>query len=81
MFIGDLCPIFYINKVLNQLWLHLFVSDSILPNSKSAISLIDKLNTYQQGSRFICLDSFLSFGVLYKAICDWIRLLIRFQTA
>ena len=65
---------------LESNWLHLFVSDSILPNSKSAITLIDKLNTNQQGSQFhICLDSFLSFGVLYKAICDWFRLLFRFK--
>ena len=28
---------------------------------------------------FTCLDSFLSIGVLYKAICDWIRLLSRFK--
>ena len=71
MFIGDLCPICCMNKVLNQTGC---IYSLVIPycRTRRCITLIDKLNTNQQGSQFhICLDSFLSFGVLYKAICDW----------
>jgi surface carbohydrate biosynthesis protein (TIGR04326 family) len=57
-------------------WLHLYNQDTVLPSSKSARTLINKLNNSDSKDQVhTTLDSFLSIKVVINVLRDWVVLL------
>jgi surface carbohydrate biosynthesis protein (TIGR04326 family) len=56
-------------------WLHLYVKDELLPTSKEAADTIRAFNKTGQGEQHhVTLDTFLSFSVVFRTLCDWWQL-------
>ncbi len=59
-------------------WLHLYVKDASVPNSRKAVEIIRSFNKTSQGLEVhTALDSFLSLRVVLYAIKDWMGLAWR----
>jgi surface carbohydrate biosynthesis protein (TIGR04326 family) len=55
-------------------YLHLYVKDALLPTSKHAAAIIRNFNNNGQGMQnHVTLDSFLSFLIVFRTLCDWCR--------
>lgn len=56
-------------------WLHLYVKDALLPNSKRAADVIRQFNNTGRGDQsHVTLDTFLGARVIIRTIFDWGRL-------
>ncbi len=56
-------------------WLHLYVKDGLLPTSTQAVSMLHSFNKTAQGAQqHVTLDTFLSYGVVFRTLRDWFRL-------
>ena len=56
-------------------WLHIYVKDELIPNSKQAANAIRSFNDNSDGLQaHITLSSFLSFRVVKQTLNDWFRL-------
>jgi surface carbohydrate biosynthesis protein (TIGR04326 family) len=57
-------------------WLHLYLEDELIPNSRRAADLVRKFNITGQGSQnHVTLDSFLTPRLVLQALRDWFRIL------
>ena len=57
-------------------WLHIYVKDELIKNTKEAASLIDSFNKTHEGSQVhVTLHSFLSIKVIVKVVKDWLKLI------
>ena len=56
-------------------WLHIYVKDAVLKNSKEAKNLINQFNqSHVKSQVHVTLHSFLSFKVILSAIWDWFKM-------
>ena len=56
-------------------WLHLYVKDAVLPNSRDAAAVVRNFNKREQGKQVhVTLDSFLSIEVVFRTLRDMFRL-------
>ena len=59
-------------------WLHLYISDSLLPTSSSAAKALDNINSHYSGHQVhASLDSFLSLTLVAQTLFDWFLLCLR----
>lgn len=70
---GDLPKV--LQEGSNRIFLHVFVPDKLLPSSEAAVSFYSKLNEKSNHEQHVCLDSFLSFRLIFSCLVDWFRTL------
>ena len=59
-------------------WLHLYISDPLLPTSTSAAKALTSLNQRYAGHQVhVTLDSFLSPKLIFQTLKDWLSLCIQ----
>ena len=57
-------------------WLHIYVKDEIVKNTKEAALLINSFNKTHEGSQVhVTLHSFLSLKLIVKVLRDWLKLI------
>jgi surface carbohydrate biosynthesis protein (TIGR04326 family) len=62
-------------KNIESNWLHIYVKSESIPTVSSAKRLVEKFNKVYQGKQnHLFLDSFLSVGVVRKAVFSWLVL-------
>jgi len=63
------------NESLTTNWLHMFVKDTYIVNSKKAVNTIKNFNNLAEGKQVhVALESFLTWNVVSRTIHDWRRL-------
>lgn len=56
-------------------WLHIYIKDTIVPNALEAKKTIEQFNKSHAGDQtHVTLHSFLSFGLIYRVVKDWLSL-------
>jgi surface carbohydrate biosynthesis protein (TIGR04326 family) len=59
-------------------WLHFYIKDKTLPSAQKAAELLERFNKSMEGQQIhTTVDSFMSLGVAFRTICDFIRINIR----
>uniref|UniRef100_UPI00404813D8 TIGR04326 family surface carbohydrate biosynthesis protein n=1 Tax=Rheinheimera sp. TaxID=1869214 RepID=UPI00404813D8 len=59
-------------------WLHLYINDGLLPNSKEAAAQINRFNQTGKGMQnHVTLHSFMSMTVLSRVLRDWFGLMSK----
>ena len=59
-------------------WLHIYLPDPVVPSSSRAANTLTAFNKGGQRQQIhATLDTFLSFSVIFAALCDWCRLAWR----
>ena len=65
------------NNGYSSNWLHIYISDNVLPTSLSAAKALTHINSCSNNQVHTTLDSFLSFDLVLKTLLDWLCLAIR----
>lgn len=69
-------PELLFKKNLQTRWLHIWSPSSTVPTAVDARFLLDSLNSRSRGLQsHVFIDSFLTPGIILRAVSDWIRLI------
>jgi surface carbohydrate biosynthesis protein (TIGR04326 family) len=59
-------------------WLHLYIKDDILPDSKKTAETIRAFNSAGKGTQaHVTLDTFLSWRIVRQVVIDWVTLALK----